>query len=152
MPGRRAGIQGQPSRRSGRGLPLPQICYSTGHKRYAPACIYTAWLMQKSTFSTQLSTETVGKTPVLSGFFGFFHILARPVYYLSTDFGLYRSYFHPIQGLFMANCPFQLRFYVIFTVFDPLHIRFNPVIIIAFLFVYCIFITHLCQFHAVPAA
>jgi len=76
MPGCGVGLHGQPSGEAGQGLSLSQICYSTGHKLYAPACIYTEWLMQKSTFSTQLSTGMVGKTPVLSGFFGFFHILA----------------------------------------------------------------------------
>lgn len=110
---------------------------------YTQTCIFTVWAMQKSTLSTQLSTEIGEKTPVLSGYFGFFHIRAIYVYILSTDYGLYMSHFYPIQGLFMAICSFALQFYVIFTGFDPISFQFNPSVIIAFLFVYCISIAYL---------
>ena len=62
--------------------------------------------MQKSTFSTQLSTEMGDKTAILSGFPGVFHTRGAPVYYLPTDYGLFKSYFHLIQGQFLANCRF----------------------------------------------
>jgi hypothetical protein len=54
--------------------------------------------MQKSTFSTQLSTEMGDKTAILSGFPGVFHTWAPPAYFLSTDYGLFKSHFHPIEG------------------------------------------------------
>lgn len=97
--------------------------------------------MQKSTLSTQLSTEFVGKTPILSGFFGFFHILAPYVYFISTDFGLLMPHFQPIPGLFMANYPFLIRFYVIFTVCTGKFSLFYPGIIFTFVFIYCITIS-----------
>ena len=128
-------------------FPFP-ICYNTGHKLYTQTCIFTVWSMQKSTLSTQLSTETGEKPPVLSGFFGFFHTHAICAYNLSTDFGLSMSHFQPIQGLFMTICALPLQFNVILTGFYPISFQFNPDIIISFLFVYCISIAYLCQFHA----
>ncbi len=104
-------------------------------------CIFTVWAVRKSTLSTQLSTEFVGKTPILSGFFGFFHILAPYVYFISTDFGLLMPHFQPIPGLFMANYPFLIRFYVIFTVCTGKFSLFYPGIIFTFVFIYCITIS-----------